>query len=215
MEPGVELDALIARMIDDYVSRNRAAKLLRDLLDAAGVGFCPVADHLTLRTLDIYRRAEEFTTLGYGYSETIEYADWYAKVYRRVGYPALFVDQAYFDDRGRTSIIPGWVNKFGDQVFHHVAVRVEDIEQAIERLKAQGVVFCRPDRRCSRWPVTANLHGARNDRRSAFLRVGTHRAPQRIPGVLSSTGRQPDEIDRQASLTPFPPRKLEIQELFP
>ncbi len=141
MEPGVELDALIARMIDDYVSRNRAAKLLRDLLDAAGVGFCPVADHLTLRTLDIDRRAEEFTTLGYGYSETIEYADWYAKVYRRVGYPALFVDQAYFDDRGRTSIIPGWVNKFGDQVFHHVAVRVEDIERAIERLKAQGVVF--------------------------------------------------------------------------
>ena len=141
MEPGVELDALIARMIDDYVSRNRAAKLLRDLLDAAGVGFCPVADHLTLRTLDIDRRAEEFTTLGYGYSETIEYADWYAKVYRRVGYPALFVDQAYFGDRGRTSIIPGWVNKFGDQVFHHVAVRVEDIERAIERLKAQGVVF--------------------------------------------------------------------------
>ena len=141
MEPGVELDALIARMIDDYVSRNRAAKLLRDLLDAAGVGFCPVADHLTLRTLDIDRRAEEFTTLGYGYSETIEYADWYAKVYRRVGYPALFVDQAYSDDRGRTSIIPGWVNKFGDQVFHHVAVRVEDIERAIERLKAQGVVF--------------------------------------------------------------------------
>ena len=141
MGPGVELDALIARMIDDYVSRNRAAKLLRDLLDAAGVGFCPVADHLTLRTLDIDRRAEEFTTLGYGYSETIEYADWYAKVYRRVGYPALFVDQAYFDDRGRTSIIPGWVNKFGDQVFHHVAVRVEDIERAIERLKAQGVVF--------------------------------------------------------------------------
>ena len=141
MEPGVELDALIARMIDNYVSRNRAATLLRDLLDAAGVGFYPVADHLTLRTLDIDRRAEEFTKLGYGHSETIEYADWYAKVYRRVGYPALFVDQAYPDDRGRASIIPGWVNTFGDQVFHHVAVRVEDIEQAIERLKAQGVVF--------------------------------------------------------------------------
>jgi hypothetical protein len=141
MEPSVELDALIARMIHNYVSRNRAATLLRDLLDAAGVGFYPVADHLTLRTLDIDRRAEEFTRLGYGYSETIEYADWYAKVYRKVGYPALFVDQAYSDDRGRTSIIPGWVDKFGDQVFHHVAVRVEDIEQAIERLKAQGVVF--------------------------------------------------------------------------
>jgi catechol 2,3-dioxygenase-like lactoylglutathione lyase family enzyme len=141
MEPCVELDALIARMIDDYVSRNQAAKVLRNSLNEAGVGFYPVADHLTLRTLNIDRRAEEFTKLGYGFSETIEYEDWYAKVYRKIGYPALFVDQAYADDRGRTSIIPGWVNKFGDQVFHHVAVRVEDIEQAIERLKAQGVVF--------------------------------------------------------------------------
>jgi len=25
---------------------------------------------------------------------------------------------------------PVWVKTFGDQVFHHVAVRVEDIEQA-------------------------------------------------------------------------------------
>ena len=51
------------------------------------------------------------------------------------------MDQAYPDGRGRTSIIPGWVKTFGDLVFHHVAVRVEDIEQAIERLKPQGVVF--------------------------------------------------------------------------
>ena len=141
MDHDAELDGLIERMIAKYISGNRAAKVLRDSLDKAGVGFYPVADHLTLRTLNIDRRAEEFTRLGYGYSETIEYEDWYAKVYRKVGYPALFVDQAYPDDRGRTSIIPGWVNKFGDQVFHHVAVRVEDIEQAIERLKAQGVVF--------------------------------------------------------------------------
>ncbi len=141
MDQGVELDAMIAKMIDDYVSRNCAAKVLRDLLDEAGVGFYPVADHLTLRTLDIDRRAEEFTKLGYGYSETIKYQDWYAKVYRKVGYPALFVDQAYSDDRGRTSIIPGWVNTFGDQVFHHVAVRVEDIERAIARLQTRGVVF--------------------------------------------------------------------------
>ena len=141
MDHAAELDGLIERMIAKYVSGNRAAKVLRDSLDKAGVGFYPVADHLTLRTLNIDRRAEEFTRLGYGYSETIEYEDWYAKVYRKVGYPALFVDQAYPDDRGRTSIIPGWVNKFGDQVFHHVAVRVEDIERAIERLKAQGVVF--------------------------------------------------------------------------
>lgn len=141
MDHAAELDGLIERMIATYVAGNRAAKVLRDLLNEAGVGFYPVADHLTLRTLDIDRRAEEFTRLGYGYSETIEYQDWYAKVYRKVGYPALFVDQAYADDRGRTSIIPGWVDKFGDRVFHHVAVRVEDIERAMERLTAKGVVF--------------------------------------------------------------------------
>jgi catechol 2,3-dioxygenase-like lactoylglutathione lyase family enzyme len=141
MESGVELDALITRMIQEYLSRNQAAKALRDSLDEVGVGFYPVADHLTLRTMDIDRRAKEFRKLGYAYSETIEYEDWYAKVYRKIGYPALFVDQAYPDDRGRTSIIPGWVKKFGDQIFHHVAVRVEDIERAIQQLKAKGVVF--------------------------------------------------------------------------
>ena len=141
MDHAAELEGLIERMIATYVAGNRAANVLRASLDEAGVGFYPVADHLTLRTLDIDRRAEEFTRLGYGYSETIEYDDWYAKVYRKVGYPALFVDQAYSDERGRTSIIPGWVDKFGDQVFHHVAVRVEDIELAMERLKAKGVVF--------------------------------------------------------------------------
>ena len=141
MDHGAELDELISRMIDAYVSRNHAARVLQELMRDAGVGLYPVADHLTLRTLDIDRRAEEYTRLGYAYSETLQYDDWFAKVYRKVGYPALFVDQAYPDERGKTSIIPAWVKKFGDQVFHHVAVRVEDIEKAIARLKAKGVVF--------------------------------------------------------------------------
>ncbi len=71
----------------------------------------------------------------------MQYDDWYAKVYRKTGYPALFVDQAYADTRGKTSIIPGWVAAFGDQVFHHVAVRVEDIDRAVARLKSNGVDF--------------------------------------------------------------------------
>ena len=141
MDQGAELDELISRMIDAYVFRNHAARVLQELMQDAGVGLYPVADHLTLRTLDIDRRAEEYTRLGYAYSETLQYDDWFAKVYRKVGYPALFVDQAYPDERGKTSIIPAWVKKFGDQVFHHVAVRVEDIEKAIARLKAKGVVF--------------------------------------------------------------------------
>lgn len=141
MDHSQVLDDLMERMVAEYLRRNRAAGLLKAMLDETGVGFTPVIDHVTVRTLDIDRGAAPFVKLGYVYDETLQYEDWYAKVYRKPGYPALFVDQAYPDERGRTSIIPGWVNKFGDQVFHHVAVRVEDIEQAVTRLKHKGVVF--------------------------------------------------------------------------
>ena len=141
MDQNHELDELLARMVGEFVQHNQAAKTLHTMLDEAGVGFTPVIDHVTLRTVDIDRRAEQFVGLGYTYDETLEYDDWYAKVYRKTGYPALFVDQAYAGDRGRTSIIPGWVQNFGDQIFHHVAVRVEDIEHAVRQLNKQGIVF--------------------------------------------------------------------------
>lgn len=141
MIQGAALDALIEKMTSAYLSSNKAAAVMRQSLDEVGVGFMPVVDHLTVRTLDIDRRAEEFVQLGYVYTETIQYDDWYAKVYRAVGYPALFIDQGYPDERGHTSIIPGWVKKFGDQVLHHMAVRVADIERAIAKLKVKGVVF--------------------------------------------------------------------------
>jgi catechol 2,3-dioxygenase-like lactoylglutathione lyase family enzyme len=141
MDQAHELDLLMEKMVAAYVARNRAAGILKEMLDETGVGFSPVIDHVTIRTLDIDRGAEPFVKLGYVYDETLQYDDWYAKVYRKVGYPALFVDQAYPDARGKTSIIPGWVNTFGDKVFHHVAVRVENIEQAVARLRQKGVVF--------------------------------------------------------------------------
>ncbi len=141
MGQNTDLETVITRMTTDFVEHNSAARVLRRALDDAGVGFVPVMDHLTIRTMDIDQRVREFVALGYGYDETLQYEDWFAKVYRLLGYPALFVDQAYPDDRGKTSIIPRWVQKFGDQVLHHVAVRVEDIEKAILTLKAKGIVF--------------------------------------------------------------------------
>lgn len=141
MDEAQALDSLMEQMVADYLVRNRAATVLKTMLDETGVGFTPLIDHITIRTLDIDRGAERFVELGYAYDETLQYDDWYAKVYRKPGYPALFVDQAYPDERGTTSIIPGWVNKFGDKVFHHVAVRVEDIDHAVARLKQKGVVF--------------------------------------------------------------------------
>lgn len=136
-----KLDLRIRDLLRDYLARNRAARMLSDSLDEIGIGFTPVVDHLTIRTLDVDRRAREFVALGYLEAETLHYGDWFAKVYRKPGYAALFIDQAYPDSRGAASIIPPWVKLFGDETLHHVAVRVADIERAVARLKARGVAF--------------------------------------------------------------------------
>ncbi|HET8666678.1 MAG TPA: hypothetical protein VFM10_01790, partial [Terriglobales bacterium] len=73
MDMNRELDGLLERMVTEYVARNRAAKILKGLLDDAGVGFYPVVDHVTLRTLDIDRRAAQFVALGYAFDETLQY----------------------------------------------------------------------------------------------------------------------------------------------
>ncbi len=135
------LEQVITDYVDEYVSRNQAAAILRDALEEFGIGMFPVLDHITVRTLAIDIRAEEFLRLGYRYSETLEYEDWWAKVYRAPGCPALFIDQAYEGSRGQTSIIPAWVRQFGDQTLHHIAVRVTDIERSIERLSSKGLRF--------------------------------------------------------------------------
>jgi hypothetical protein len=71
----------------------------------------------------------------------LEYNNWFARVYRKPGYPALFIDQAFAGAHGKGSLIPDWVKAFGDKTLHHVAVRVEDIEKSIFFLEKQGVKF--------------------------------------------------------------------------
>jgi len=141
MTSSIQLEVLVNGLVNDYVRQNHAARIMRDALSDAGVGLSPVLDHITVRTMAIDRRAEQFVRLGYTYSETLHYQDWWAKVYRAPGHPALFIDQAYDGERGESSIIPHWVKKFGDQTLHHIAVRVEDIEACIEKLNSKGVQF--------------------------------------------------------------------------
>jgi hypothetical protein len=141
MSQATNIECVINEYVADYVSKNRAALIVRDALEEIGIGLFPVLDHITVRTLSIDDRAQEFLDHGYAYSETLEYDDWWAKVYRAPGCPALFVDQAYENARGATSIIPAWVNHFGDRTLHHIAILVEDIEMAIQRLSVKGVVF--------------------------------------------------------------------------
>jgi len=139
MKPRAQLEEVITRYVNEYVDRNSAAAIVRGALEEIGIGLYPVLDHITVRTRNIDVRAKEFLDLGYAYSETLHYDDWWAKVYRAPGCPALFVDQAYDDERGKTSIIPAWVNKFGDNTLHHIAILVTDIEKCITQLSTKGV----------------------------------------------------------------------------
>ncbi|MBI4430433.1 MAG: hypothetical protein HY587_01805 [Candidatus Omnitrophica bacterium] len=139
------IDQKIQSYVEDFVRQNKAAAAVEKHLSVAGVGLRPVADHITFRTLDVEKRAKEFTAEGFSWDKAlgnngiIEYNDWWAKVYRRAGFPAIFIDQAYDGKRGESSLIPGWVKQFGDQTLHHVAIAVEDIEKSIAALKKLGI----------------------------------------------------------------------------
>lgn len=138
------LEELLHTYIDDYVQKNQAARVLARGLQVVGVGFMPIVDHLTFRSLSVEKRAEEFLNFGYAYDEklgVIEHEQWWAKVYRKEGYPDIFIDQAFDGERGKGSLIPEWVQTFGEKCLHHVAVRVENIEEAIFFLEKQGVPF--------------------------------------------------------------------------
>ena len=138
------LETLLRRYVDDFVRQNKSAQVLADGLRVVGVGFWPIIDHLTFRTIDIDQRAKEFLKWNYTCDSEIgilEYNNWFAKVYRKPGYPALFIDQAYTGSKGKGSLIPDWVKAFGDKTLHHVAVRVEEIESSVFFLEKQGVRF--------------------------------------------------------------------------
>lgn len=138
------LEALLRRYVDDFIHQNHAAQVLAQGLRVIGVGFWPIIDHLTFRTMDVDQRAKEFLKLGYTHDTQmgiLEYNNWFAKVYRKLGYPTMFIDQAYQGSRGKGSLIPEWVKAFGDKTLHHVAVRIEEIEDSVLFLEKQGVKF--------------------------------------------------------------------------
>lgn len=136
-----ELEKILHGYVNDFLAGNVAARKLDALLREAGTGLRPVMDHLTFRTHNIDHRAEEFVRYGFEHTETLEYGNWFAKIYRREGYPALFIDQAFPMPHGAGSVIPRWVEKFGDRHLHHVAVMVDDIEKAMIAMKEQGIAF--------------------------------------------------------------------------
>ena len=140
------LEALLHRYIGDFIQQNKAAQVIANGLRVIGIGFWPVIDHLTFRTFDIEERAKEFLKHKHKYTYDaglgiLEYNNWFAKVYRKPGYPAMFIDQAYNGPKGKGSLIPEWVKAFGDKTLHHVAIRIEEIESSVFFLEKQGVTF--------------------------------------------------------------------------
>lgn len=135
-------DAPVARLVENYFRGNEAVRTALESANRAGRRLA--IDHLTIRCHDVEARAKEFLVLGYrDGGELIEYPDqgWWAKVYRKEGSPAVFIDQAYADDRGRASLLPAWVDRFGDRVLHHIAVLVPEIEAAKAEMERAGVQF--------------------------------------------------------------------------
>ncbi len=135
------LDQLTSDYIKRYLDENRAASDFANHLDRCGSGLMPLIDHAAIRTLNVDARSKQFVDLGYCYDEKIgvlEFDNWWAKIFRKPGFPTLFIDQGYDDERGRNSLIPGWVKTHGDQCFHHIAILVEDIEVAIDAVRKRG-----------------------------------------------------------------------------
>ena len=140
-------EELVRRYVSNFVGTNKAASFLQKELGKIGVGLFPLVDHITVRTLDVNKRSKEFLRLGFRWDKNVgkngilEYDDWWAKVYRKPGLPAVFIDQSFKGPRGKTSVIPPWVNRFSDKVLHHIAVRVDEIEEAVKKMKRNGISF--------------------------------------------------------------------------
>jgi len=137
-------DDFFSSYIEKFLKENGAARHLAESLKKCGVGLMPLVDHCTIRTQDVDRRAEDVVKLGFTQDSglgVLEFDKWWAKVYRKPGYPTLFIDQAFSGERGQDSLIPGWVKAHGDQCFHHIAILVEEIESAIAAMKSDGIEF--------------------------------------------------------------------------
>ena len=143
-------EAVVRRYVQNFVKNNQAAQRVDAELAKTGIGLFPVVDHITVRTLNVEKSAREFLRLGFRQDKTLgkkgvlAYDDWWAKVYRKAGLPAIFIDQAFDGPRGKTSVIPPWVKHFSSRVLHHVAIRVGDIDKAVSTLKKRGISFAGP-----------------------------------------------------------------------
>jgi hypothetical protein len=103
--------------ITRFLSKNEAAFYIVNELPNFGVGLMPVINHCTLHTPDVDKRAGNLLPIGFSHDQalvTLKFYDWWAKLYRKPGYPSFFVDQAFAGKRGELSLILDWIHIYGD-----------------------------------------------------------------------------------------------------
>ena len=130
-------DKFLRANCTNYINSNKSALKVVENIKQAGIGWFQLIDHVTFRTHNVEKKAKKIADFGYSHIETLEFKNWWGNTYALKGKPLVFIDQAYEGEKGEGSLIKEWVDEFGDQYFHHIAIRVEDIEHSVDYFKSK------------------------------------------------------------------------------
>ncbi len=135
------LEASLKKYAEAFAAQNHAARLVTRGLALMGIGLRPILDHIVFRTLHLRQREQEF--LGLGYEKDMNAKVLLKKghgveVFRRGCAAAIILEHPH----EKTGL--DWIANFGDQEPYYLAIRVEDVDEAVFRLEKQGVSFIRP-----------------------------------------------------------------------
>jgi hypothetical protein len=133
----MDTNKYIETLCIDYLKSNKSASRVVEHIKQAGVGWFQLVDHVTFRTYNVEKKAKEIAGFGYEKVETLEFQNWWGNIYLVKGSPLIFIDQSYEGEKGKGSLIKEWVDEFGDQIFHHIAIRVEDIDHSVAFFKSK------------------------------------------------------------------------------
>lgn len=135
------LEAFLKKCAEDFTLQNHAARVVLRGLSLVGIGLRPVLDHVVFRTLHLKQRGQQFFNLGYE-------RDIDAKVLSRKGHGVEVFRNgcaaAILLEHPHEKAGLDWIAQFGDNNPYYLAVRVDDIEEAVFRLEKQGISFLRP-----------------------------------------------------------------------
>ena len=127
----------IQDLCTDYLKSNKSALKVINHIEQAGIGWFQLIDHITFRTHDVEKKAREIKGFGYVYEDTLDFTNWWGNIYSLKGMPLIFIDQSYGGEKGEGSLIKEWVDEFGDRGLHHIAIRVENIENSVDFLTSK------------------------------------------------------------------------------